>query len=351
MNAHITIDNYESYMLDYIEGSLTENDLLAVEAFLTAHPNIKDELNGLSDIIIPANEVRYQQKNNLKKSIFADNKYFNKACIASVEKTISVEEEKELLDFCNTNPDKKKNYTLFTATKLVPDLRIQFPNKEQLYKKAIIVYFRQSMQVAASVAAVLLLAWVINWQFASNPAGYPLYSSTKIFDQNINNTERNPLQPKLVVNNNATAPHVELSKKVTAKITSSAKEQYSKTIIAQDARFTLAKLDLKQTPIVQPTNIEFLSGYIAPLENPNTNYDSYEEPSSLLARVYKNLKGDKVVETHLPNTASNPTFLSFLTDVTQNKFQYAHTDNGKLENIAYRGRLLNFRLPLNSNNN
>ncbi len=67
--------NYEAFMIDYLEGTLSQNDKQAFNAFLSAHPQIKSELTDYLDapiieedlsIIYTAKEKLYQPKS--KKS-------------------------------------------------------------------------------------------------------------------------------------------------------------------------------------------------------------------------------------------------------------------------------------------
>jgi hypothetical protein len=46
----ITRDNYEVYFIDYIDGTLSVDLRQQVEAFLVAHPDLAEELEGLSDV-------------------------------------------------------------------------------------------------------------------------------------------------------------------------------------------------------------------------------------------------------------------------------------------------------------
>ena len=61
----ITIENYEAYALDFLEGSLGQREEKAFRKFLDEHPEIKEEMEGLSEIVlIPAN-IEYPNKDAL----------------------------------------------------------------------------------------------------------------------------------------------------------------------------------------------------------------------------------------------------------------------------------------------
>ena len=44
----ITIDNYEGYLMRYADGELDEQEIPLVEAFLDAHPDLRDELEAIT---------------------------------------------------------------------------------------------------------------------------------------------------------------------------------------------------------------------------------------------------------------------------------------------------------------
>ena len=66
MKTNITIDNYEAYLLDYMEGNLSPDEAVQLKAFVAAQGMDWDELTEeLPHLEAPA--VTYQGKENLKK--------------------------------------------------------------------------------------------------------------------------------------------------------------------------------------------------------------------------------------------------------------------------------------------
>ena len=45
----ITTDNYEGYLMRYADGELDDNEVAMVEAFLDAHPDLREELDAITD--------------------------------------------------------------------------------------------------------------------------------------------------------------------------------------------------------------------------------------------------------------------------------------------------------------
>lgn len=349
MQTKITIDNYESFLIDYMENGLSKAETQAVELFLEEHPTIKNEFEGLSAITIEEEVLAFPNKDALKKSQFEDSVTFNEACIASVEGTISSSELHALNDYCESNADKKKQFQQFAATKLTADTGITYPNKKALYKKVPVLYLNSTIQMLTAVAAaVLLILYLGN---LTNPqTGYPKYANTLPLEKPANNNASFTIETSEVVleKESQIAQTVEIpTEQVNVP---NKKEATENKKMFEPRRIEKVESLPSKTLLFAATEIEFLPGYILPVET----YDyqnEYEEPKqSLLARAFNFSKDSKVVKSSLPNTAADPTLLSFLTDVTQNKFQYQHNTDGELENIAYRGRLLSFQLPLKSNN-
>ncbi len=62
----ITLENYEEYVLDYLEGNLKEEDENVFNTFLDHHPDIGEEIYGVEKfILIPDYQIQYPDKNSL----------------------------------------------------------------------------------------------------------------------------------------------------------------------------------------------------------------------------------------------------------------------------------------------
>lgn len=154
--SKITIHNYESYLLDYSEGTLSALDKIEMELFLKNNPNVVNELIefsnapqlSISDIKIP---------NSLHSHLLK-----NEFCVSKTEfDTLLIKEiEADLTeDECLVLENNKKNYSynleiaFFKQTILEPDLSIVYSNKSNLKKKNKTV----ALYYYVSVAAMLLV--------------------------------------------------------------------------------------------------------------------------------------------------------------------------------------------------
>ncbi len=158
----ITTYNYEAYYLDYLEGNLSEDNISMLFTFLDKHPSIKQELDLDSDLLefnlqIENEELTKFEKDELKqfdcKVNEICNNNVNDFLVAEVENEIS-ESKKIELDKFVVEHDLELTRKFITATKLKPNLKEVYLDKNRLKKKGSIVplFYR-----AASIAAIGLL--------------------------------------------------------------------------------------------------------------------------------------------------------------------------------------------------
>jgi hypothetical protein len=120
----INLSNYEDWFLLYADGELTVAEQEAVLEFVKQHPSLQEEFDLLLSIRFqPENEIKLADHSTLTA------KYFNE-----LENTYCFE----------------------------PDLTIQFPNKENLYKRTaapVVSMFRYAAVAASTIVTVGLIWW------------------------------------------------------------------------------------------------------------------------------------------------------------------------------------------------
>lgn len=163
----INRNNYEHFLIDYIDGSLTANQLKAVEAFLLLNPDIKTEFESLSNHVLLPEEQAYKNKAILKKTDYSatgvENE-FDYLCIASLEDDITEEEEAKLQSIINSSKSREKDYRSFINTKLLPNEAIVYQQKSKLKRVTLIGYSqKQIISFSSAVAVALLLVTLFNY--------------------------------------------------------------------------------------------------------------------------------------------------------------------------------------------
>lgn len=164
----IHIENYELYVIDYLEGNLDDMKTQEMKTFLVLHPHIAMDIEGLNeaqlevdrDLELKTDFIESLKKNELKMAGFIHEENFENVFIADLEDDLDEQEKQDLGLFLNLNPELKSDYSSQQKTVLISDESIIFPDKESLKKeekKLIYLWPR-----IASVAAILLFAvWLI----------------------------------------------------------------------------------------------------------------------------------------------------------------------------------------------
>ncbi len=168
----ITRENYESFFLDYLEGSLDSSLREEMDAFLKRNPDLKAELKEFEQVSLPADSVRFEEKEQLKKTASTRDDlgepHFDHLCIAKIEGDLNIHEEKALDQMLIGQPQRKKELDLYFKTKLQP-LPVIFPDKQLLKRKAPVFRLRSWYSVSAAASVILILVFSLLLSRFRNP--------------------------------------------------------------------------------------------------------------------------------------------------------------------------------------
>lgn len=137
---NINRHNYEAWLLDYIEGNLSAEQVDELLVFLDANPELKATVDDYRNISFETGEeIRFDAKEALKKS----NDVINnepaaplELMIAVMEGTCTAEELKMWERAVENNPKLEQEFHLLQQTRLSPDLSVVFDDKEMLKRNA-----------------------------------------------------------------------------------------------------------------------------------------------------------------------------------------------------------------------
>lgn len=157
--------NYEEYLLDFIEGNLSEAEAIAVNSFLDKNPDLKAEAEQLLDCNLNPESFHFNNKAALKKDLTTDIEgitKFEQLSIAFLENDISEEEQQQLDTMLKKSDLKQHEHQILQNTKLNADLDVVFPYKSRLKQYHLNNIGRKKFYVAVSMAAsITLLAGII----------------------------------------------------------------------------------------------------------------------------------------------------------------------------------------------
>lgn len=180
MEEYIDINrtNYETYVIDYLDGKLNAVERRYFIAFLESNPDIKDEIESIDEISLQPDQKVFPKKENLKKESVLDVDGINEGnyeeyFIANYENDLSATEKKSLALFIDKNQNLKQEFDIYSKLKLVPVGDIVFSAKDQLKQKVSL----NPMWYSAAAAMIILFTayWFlfdqqpssINTKFAS----------------------------------------------------------------------------------------------------------------------------------------------------------------------------------------
>ncbi len=167
----INLQTYEALLLDYLEGRLDQYEVAALMAFVESHPELgsweklTEELPTMSSDVLS-----YPDKNALLFESMPStlNGQADELMFKAVEGIASAGETERLEAWLHEQPQRQSEFKIWQLTRLKPDPKIVFPNKQTLLRKAetIVPFWVRSVAVAASFALLLSWGW---WLYDKKP--------------------------------------------------------------------------------------------------------------------------------------------------------------------------------------
>jgi hypothetical protein len=161
----INRNNFEAYLLDYLEGNLDPLLTADLMAFLAENPEYEKYVPEGDNPVLSADNLMFSQKEQLKKD-FPDipvltKQNFEEFCIAFCEGILSDYDVKRLRKYISENPGSQKELDIYQKIRLQPDLTIKFTDKSTLKKHRKgafgMRYVYYGLAVAASISLLILL--------------------------------------------------------------------------------------------------------------------------------------------------------------------------------------------------
>lgn len=192
MKKLIHTDNYESFYLDYLEGTLSEEERIAFEEFLAANPELQvdEELLFLDDA---PEKMDPLQKYLLKKEDLSivTNENLEYLAIGKVEHVLSPGEEKLFDGYLAAHPEAQKVVDDYQATRLQPS-PVVYPDKEALKEKEVAFIPWKMIGGIAAAAAVLLLFFQLGFNSNHTKETSPANNTVAQNNSGKKNTETKP---------------------------------------------------------------------------------------------------------------------------------------------------------------
>jgi hypothetical protein len=156
-----TRENYEEYVLDWLEGKLSGPGRELFLKFLEENPDIYEEIEAAGKVRLEPSDALFHDKNILKKNISLSKSgpAFENLCVAFLEGDLEPAEKQKFESSLSENPDKLIEFELFRKSRLKPDSRIIFEPKSGLkrlsvYQKRVRIF---STAAAAAIAVMIII--------------------------------------------------------------------------------------------------------------------------------------------------------------------------------------------------
>ncbi len=159
----INRNNYEIFMLDYIEGNLPLDIREDFICFLNNNPDLKEEADDLFENNLVAETIVFHSKDLLKKNAITEIEgltRFEQLSIAKIENDINLKENKQLDELLANSHQKQIEFQLFQKTKLTPDNSITFPDKNKIKHRKAIISIQKLYYISGIAALILLLVGI-----------------------------------------------------------------------------------------------------------------------------------------------------------------------------------------------
>jgi hypothetical protein len=164
MQNKINIENYEAFLLDHMEGTISKENLFELHVFAAQHPHLNIDLNDLELVALVTDEVSFENKDGLKKAGISDEKF-----VAYIENELSPEEKQKIDVLCAKDEKSAKDLKLFHHTIIKADTSIVFESKNELKKQETKILWLFSREVLAAAASLILIMglWFMFRNFVS----------------------------------------------------------------------------------------------------------------------------------------------------------------------------------------
>jgi hypothetical protein len=155
----INRENYEEFFLSYVDNELPAETRLAVERFVAAHPDLKDELELLL-------QCRIQPESDESDFVFPGKSsllQYEESFLLYVDGELDESGKKKVEELTREHPRLERELQRLSITVSQPDPAIVFPDKENLYRsdkrrRVVMLPWFQVGAAAAVLAAIILLA-------------------------------------------------------------------------------------------------------------------------------------------------------------------------------------------------
>ena len=129
---NINRHNYETFFLLYVDNELSAADRKAVELFVQENTDLGEELVSLLETTLPAETISFDAKNKLYKNELSEELQEN--LLLQLDKELAPADVQKMEALIASDMNAGKEWKILQQTKLDPNEKIVFENKNILYR-------------------------------------------------------------------------------------------------------------------------------------------------------------------------------------------------------------------------
>ncbi len=165
----INRNNYEEYVIDYLDGKLNPVQTAELMYFFSQNPDLELEFNAFENYRLPESKLKFSNKKDLRKEYIdfpaVTDSNFDEFCVAEIEGDLDEKSRNRLYDYLKNNPEKKRDFELYQKTILKADESMIFPGLNKLKKHKTIPFVSFRSIYYQGIAAAIILAVIISFIF------------------------------------------------------------------------------------------------------------------------------------------------------------------------------------------
>jgi hypothetical protein len=141
--------NYEIWFIDYLDGKLSVDQVAELLLFVDEHPELGEELDGMSDVVLSAEAPKFPNKSSLMKSELPVSEADVHLLLArKLEGDLSPEDLSWADELISSHEEVARAWSFLSLTKLSPET-IEFADKSKLLKPVEVVEGSDDLLLAA----------------------------------------------------------------------------------------------------------------------------------------------------------------------------------------------------------
>ena len=161
-----TRENYEYFVVDYLEGNLCARDMIDFKSFLNLNPDLNNKITSFNELILFPADKQFHDKKSLKKTNSdllkrIPQNGFN--CISYLENDLSPDESHNFEDQLIKNHDLQELLKNFEKLILKP-APVYYTHKKQL-KKPVVLFHKRLLWIPYAAASVIFILFLMKTVF------------------------------------------------------------------------------------------------------------------------------------------------------------------------------------------